>query len=78
MIFQKQATEPQRLSELVKLNSDIFFYLSFLFFNYLDLSKDVSMILLQAMPPGVNMDMGKGYDNNDRLCRSSLSQCLMW
>ena len=44
MISQKQATEPQRLSELVKLNSDIFFYLSFLFFDHLDLSKDVSMI----------------------------------
>ena len=30
------------------------------------------------MPPGVNMDMGKGYDDNDQLRRSSLSQHLMW
>jgi len=30
------------------------------------------------MPPGVNMDMGKEYDSNDWLHRSSLSQCLMW
>jgi len=30
------------------------------------------------MPPGVNMDMGKGYDNNDWLRRSSISQRLMW
>ena len=29
------------------------------------------------MPPGDNMDIGKEYDNNDRLCRSSLSQRLM-
>ena len=29
------------------------------------------------MPPGVNMDKGKGYDDNDRLHRSSLSQHLM-
>jgi len=29
------------------------------------------------MPPGVNMDMGKGYDNNNQLRRSSLSQRLM-
>ena len=30
------------------------------------------------MPPGVNMDKGKGYDDNDQLHRSSLSQRLMW
>ena len=29
------------------------------------------------MPSGDNMDMGKGYDDNDRLRRSSLSQRLM-
>ena len=29
------------------------------------------------MPPEDNMDMGKGYDDNDRLCQSSLSQHLM-
>ena len=30
------------------------------------------------MPPGVNMDMGKEYDDNDRLRCNSLSQYLMW
>jgi len=30
-------------------------------------------LLLRSMPPGVNMDMGKGYDDNDRLRCSSLS-----
>ena len=35
-------------------------------------------VLLQSMPPGVNMDMGKGYDDDDQLRRSSLSQRLMW
>ena len=30
------------------------------------------------MPPGVNMDMGKEYDDDDQLCQSSLSQRLMW
>ena len=35
-------------------------------------------VLLRSMPPGVNMDKGKGYDDNDRLHRSSLSQRLMW
>ena len=30
------------------------------------------------MSSGVNMDMGKGYDNNDWLRWSSLSQRLMW
>ena len=34
--------------------------------------------MLRSMPPGVNMDMGKGYDNNDWLHCSSLSQRLMW
>ena len=29
------------------------------------------------MPPGDNMDMGKGYDDDDQLCWSSLSQRLM-
>ena len=29
------------------------------------------------MPPRDNMDMGKGYDDNDWLCQSSLSQRLM-
>ena len=29
------------------------------------------------MPSGDNMDMGKGYDDNDWLRRSSLSQHLM-
>ena len=33
--------------------------------------------MLQSMPSGDNMDMGKGYDDNDRLRRSSLSQRLM-
>jgi len=33
--------------------------------------------LLQLMPPGDNMDMGKGYDDDDQLHQSSLSQCLM-
>ena len=33
--------------------------------------------MLQSMPPGDNMDMGKGYDDNDRLRQSSLSQHLM-
>jgi len=37
-----------------------------------------STILLRLMPPQVCMDMGKGYDNDDRLRRSSLSQRLMW
>ena len=35
-------------------------------------------VLLQSMPPEVNMDMDKGYDDNDWLCHSSLSQRLMW
>jgi len=30
------------------------------------------------MPPEVNVDKGKGYDDNDQLCRSNLSQHLMW
>ena len=30
------------------------------------------------MPPGVNMDMGKEYDDNNRLHCSSISQHLMW
>ena len=34
--------------------------------------------MLRSMPPGVNMDIGKGYDDDNRLCQSSLSQCLMW
>jgi len=29
------------------------------------------------MPLGDNMDMGKGYDDDDWLCQSSLSQCLI-
>ena len=33
--------------------------------------------VLRSMPPGDNMDIGKGYDDNDRLCCSSLSQYLM-
>jgi len=36
-----------------------------------------SCYVLQSMPPGVNMDMGKGYDDNDWLRWSSLSQRLM-
>ena len=35
-------------------------------------------LMLRLMPSGVNMDMGKGYDNNDQLRWSSLSQRLMW
>ena len=35
-------------------------------------------VLLRSMPPGDSMDMGKGYDDNDQLHRSSLSQRLMW
>ena len=34
-------------------------------------------VLLQSMPPGNNIDMGKGYDNDDWLRQSSLSQHLM-
>ena len=34
--------------------------------------------MLQLMPPGVNMDMDKGYDDDDWLRWSSLSQRLMW
>ena len=34
-------------------------------------------VLLQSMSPGDNIDMGKGYDNNDQLHRSSLSQHLI-
>jgi len=34
-------------------------------------------VLLWSMPPGHNMDMGKEYDDDDRLCQSSLSQHLM-
>ena len=30
--------------------------------------------MLQSMPPGDNMGMGKGYDDNDQLRQSSLSQ----
>ena len=34
-------------------------------------------VLLWLIPPGDNMDMSKEYDDNDWLCRSSLSQRLM-
>ena len=34
-------------------------------------------VLLRLMSPGDNMDMGKGYDDNNWLCQSSLSQHLM-
>ena len=34
-------------------------------------------ILLQSVSPGDSMDIGKGYDDNNWLYRSSLSQCLM-
>ena len=37
----------------------------------------LDVVLLRSMPPGVNMDMGKGYDDDNRLRRSSLSQRLM-
>ena len=40
-----------------------------------EIGKDLDM--LRSRPPGDNMDMGKGYDNNDQLCQSSLSQHLM-
>ena len=40
--------------------------------------KDRVLLILRSMPPGVNMDKGKGYDDNDRLRHSSLSQRLMW
>jgi len=33
--------------------------------------------MLRSMPPGVNMDMGKGYDDDNWLHWSSLSQRLM-
>ena len=35
------------------------------------------VLLLRSTPPGCSMDLGQGYDDNDRLCRSSLSQHLM-
>ena len=31
------------------------------------------MMLLQSIPPGDSMNMGKGYEDNDRLRRSNLS-----
>ena len=34
--------------------------------------------MLWLTPSGVNIDMGIGYDDNDQLRRSSLSQRLMW
>jgi len=34
-------------------------------------------VLLRLRPLGDNVDMGKGYDDDDRLCQSSLSQHLM-
>ena len=36
------------------------------------LSKN-NLLVLQSMPHGVNMDMGRGYDDNDRLHHSGLS-----
>ena len=35
-------------------------------------------LVLRLMPPQVCMDMGKGYNDDDWLRRSSLSQRLMW
>ena len=43
-----------------------------------DIIKMILGYLLRSTPPGVNMGMGKGYDDNDRLRRSNLSQHLMW
>ena len=34
--------------------------------------------LITSVMIDINMDKGKGYDNNDRLRRSNLSQRLMW
>ena len=34
-------------------------------------------VLLQRRPRGCSMDKGKGYDVNDRLRQSSISQRLM-
>ena len=34
-------------------------------------------VLLRLIPPGCSMDLGQGYDDNDRLHQSSLSQHLM-
>ena len=46
---------------------------------YQQFIKDFTAIaMLRSMPPGVNMDKGKGYDDNNRLRCSSLSQRLMW
>jgi len=36
-----------------------------------EIGKELNM--LRSRPPGDNMDMGKGYDDNDRLYQSSLS-----
>jgi len=41
------------------------------------MSHNKTGVLLRSMPPGVNMGMGKGYDDNDWLHQSSLSQRLM-
>ena len=34
-------------------------------------------VLLRSRPPGDNVDMGKGYDDDNWLRQSSLSQRLM-
>ena len=38
---------------------------------------NMSEFVLWSMPPGDNMDVDKGYDDNDWLRQSSLSQHLM-
>jgi len=39
--------------------------------------KETVMIDALRIPQGYCMDKGQGYDDNDRLRRSNLSQCLM-
>ena len=38
----------------------------------------ICLIVLQSIPPGCSIDMGQGYNDDDWLHRSSLSQRLMW
>ena len=35
-------------------------------------------LVLWSIPPGCSMDLDQGYDDDDQLRRSSLSQRLMW
>ena len=57
----------------------IFSDFTFLFLYFILFYFSLEMMkMLRSTPPGVNMDMGKGYDDNDWLRRSSLSQRFMW